>query len=181
MTAPALRIAGVLTAYFLAGWFGLTVASNVSPSITLIWAPAGIAVAAVRLWGRSVLPGVFLGALSVNLITGAGLASLLIATGNTIEALVVVAVFTFFIPTRQRVDDVEWFAFLCVGAVIGCVVAASVGSSALLITDQIPQADFGSAWVTWLTGDFLGIMLIASFVLFLFPPNHPVHADAAAK
>src|SRR6478736_3920662 len=55
-------------AYFVAGKFGLTLASvhtNVSP----VWPPTGLALAAVLLFGIRVWPGVFLGALLVNLTT----------------------------------------------------------------------------------------------------------------
>src|SRR5688572_14521026 len=57
-------LAGV---YFAAGKFGLSLASvhtNVSP----VWPPTGIALAAILILGYRVWPGIFLGALLINLL-----------------------------------------------------------------------------------------------------------------
>jgi integral membrane sensor domain MASE1 len=170
------RIAGVAVVYFLAGWFGLSVASEVSSSITVVWAPSGIALAAVRLWGRPMLLGVFLGALAVNLSFGEAsvIAAPLIAIGNTTEALVASTVFSYFIPNRRRPSDPEWFTWLIIAGLAGCAVAATVGVGALTITDGLAEANAANAWVTWLSGDFFGILLITTAILSIFPPNRHV-------
>src|SRR5205814_8799656 len=55
---------------------------------TLVWAPTGIALAALLLFGYRLWPAVFVGAFAVNLWTGAPmLAALGIAVGNTLEAV----------------------------------------------------------------------------------------------
>jgi len=74
-------------AYFGAARFGLSLASvhtNVSP----VWAPTGIALAAVLLLGYRVWPGILIGAFLANYPTPVPTAaSGLIAVGNTVEAL----------------------------------------------------------------------------------------------
>jgi hypothetical protein len=50
------QIALVAAGYFLTGWLGLSV-PFVGSNITLIWAPTGIAVAALWCWGRGGLAG----------------------------------------------------------------------------------------------------------------------------
>src|SRR5687767_4670617 len=73
--------------YVVAGRFGLSLAF-VNESATAIWPPTGIAIAACLLGGVSVWPSVFIGAFVVNLATSqAVLPSLLIAGGNTCEAI----------------------------------------------------------------------------------------------
>ena len=89
--APGLSsvtLIGILTVvYFTAARFGLSLAA-MHKSVSLVWPPTGIALAAVLLFGYRIWPGIALGAFLVNASTGVGLAvSAAIATGNTLEAL----------------------------------------------------------------------------------------------
>jgi len=78
----------VLAAYLLAGKIGLAVpftSGNVSP----FWPPAGVALAAVLLFGYRIWPAVALGAFTVNFFTPIPhLAAIGIAFGNTVGPLV---------------------------------------------------------------------------------------------
>src|SRR5437870_11746345 len=78
----------LLTAtYVLAGKLGLALAF-VNASVTAVWPPTGIALAAVLIFGPRAWPGIFLGAFLTNETTAGTLAtSLMIASGNTLEAL----------------------------------------------------------------------------------------------
>src|SRR5678816_3480485 len=73
--------------YYLAGRLGLSLAffhSSVSP----VWPPTGLAIAALLILGPRYWPGVTLGAFAVNFATTGHLPSSLgIAAGNTVEAL----------------------------------------------------------------------------------------------
>ncbi|MET0214109.1 MAG: MASE1 domain-containing protein, partial [Vicinamibacterales bacterium] len=74
--------------YTLAGKLGLALAF-VNASATAVWPPTGIALAAVLVFGPRVWPGIFLGAFPTKETTaGSVVTSLLIASGNTLEALV---------------------------------------------------------------------------------------------
>src|SRR5436305_13870735 len=74
--------------YFSAGKLGLALAYE-HASVTLVWPPTGIALAANLLLGRGVWPGVFLGAFAVNVTPHGHVAEALgIALGNTLEAYV---------------------------------------------------------------------------------------------
>src|SRR6185369_3269778 len=91
-------VAGILALaaiYFGAGNFGLSLAF-VNTSVTAIWPPTGIALAALLLWGYRLWPGILLGAFLVNLTTpgnpaappGLSIAADMgIAIGNTLETL----------------------------------------------------------------------------------------------
>src|ERR671934_1028442 len=86
-TAYAAKVAVLAGAYYGAAKLGLNLAFT-SPSVTAIWAPTGISLAAVLLWGYRVWPGVALGALLANAWTGVPAYAVLgIAAGNTLEAL----------------------------------------------------------------------------------------------
>src|SRR5438876_11701830 len=85
------RLAGVLALaaiYFCAGKLGLLLAFF-NASVSPVWPPTGIALAALLLWGYRLWPGIFLGAFLVNFTTaGTPVADLGIAAGNTVESLV---------------------------------------------------------------------------------------------
>ena len=74
--------AGVAAAYFVTGWLGLRLAV-VNPSVTAVWPPAGIALAALLLAGYEVWPAIMVGAFLVNFTTtGSVPGALAIAAGN---------------------------------------------------------------------------------------------------
>src|SRR5258708_2241226 len=82
-----LGMAGLALVYFVAGKLGLKLA-YFHPSATAVWPPTGIALVAFLMLGYRVWPGIFLGALMVNLTTAGSFAVCLgISTGNTLEAL----------------------------------------------------------------------------------------------
>ncbi len=90
-----MKVALLAAAYYGAAKLGLNLAFA-SPSVTAIWPPTGIALAAVLLWGYRVWPGVALGALLANSWTGVPFYAVLgITVGNTLESLA-----GAYLPTR---------------------------------------------------------------------------------
>src|SRR5678816_406260 len=90
--APSLSdatwIAGVAIAYFLAAKIGLALAT-VGVTVTLVWPPSGVAVAAMLLRGPRVWPGVMIGAFAANATTDAPLGvAVFTAIGNPLESVV---------------------------------------------------------------------------------------------
>src|SRR6266581_166363 len=83
-----LPLIGLLAiAYIIAGKLGLMLAS-LHASASPVWPPAGIALAAMLLFGYRVWPAIFIGAFLVNVTTAGNVAtSFAIAIGNTLEAL----------------------------------------------------------------------------------------------
>src|SRR5690348_560865 len=60
----------------------------VAEQVTTVWAPTGIAVASLLLWGRRLWPAIWLAAFVVNLDTTAPpWTAFFLASGNTLEAL----------------------------------------------------------------------------------------------
>ena len=66
LTPSALILVGL--AYFTLAYLGLRLAS-VNPSATPIWAPTGLAIAAILLWGNRITPAVFIAAFLINQLT----------------------------------------------------------------------------------------------------------------
>src|SRR5439155_15316387 len=81
------RLTILYTLYFGSTKAGLAFASA-NQSVTSIWPPTGLALAAVLIWGYRIWPAIAAGAFLANITTaGPVLAVSAIATGNTLEAL----------------------------------------------------------------------------------------------
>jgi len=70
----------VFTVYALSGWVGIEFAGIGEGSLTLIWLPSGIGLAACIIYGRSILPAIWLGSFVAN-------SPYLISTSNTSPVL----------------------------------------------------------------------------------------------
>src|SRR5688572_7959415 len=97
-------IAAFTILYFAAGRLGLSLAL-VNASASPIWPPTGLAIAACWLAGPWLWPGVLVGAFLVNLTTtGAVAPSMIIACGNTAEALIAQALIRRIGNGRDALD-----------------------------------------------------------------------------
>jgi PAS domain S-box-containing protein len=134
--------------------------------ITPVWAPAGIALAAVILFGRSFAIAVAIGALIANATSGASFPeAVAISIGNTLEALVgrELLVRAGFHPSLGRVRDV--LAFVLLGACLSTTVAATNGVTALWVGGSLAGASYGSEWLLWWAGDAMGVLIVAPLIL----------------
>src|SRR6185295_10475012 len=128
-------LAGV---YFAAGRLGLLL-PIVHDHVTLLWAPTGIALAALLLFGPGAAPGVALGAFLVNFTVGGPLvAAAGISLGNTLEAAGGAWMLrrAGFHPSLDRVRDV--FLLLGLGAAASPLVSAAIGVSSLAAFGLLP-------------------------------------------
>ena len=140
----------------------------VSGFATLVWAPTGISLAALLLFGNRLAPGVFLGAFLVNWWTGASvLVALGIATGNTMEAVLgawVMRRLSGFVATFDRLRHV--LGLILGAAAASTLVSATLGVSSLFLGGVIrsgPQAF--ETWRAWWVGDALGNLVVAPLLL----------------
>lgn len=161
----AFGIALLAGAYWASGRLGLELAFE-TRSVTAIWPPTGIALAALVLWGRALWPGVALGALLANAWTGVPLITLLgIVVGNTLEAVVGAYLLELF-RVRAALDTVrDVLGLVFLAGVLSTTVSATLGVSSLLVGDEIGGGDFASVWRTWWLGDMGGDLLVAPVLL----------------
>jgi len=146
--------------YFAVGRLGLLI-PIVDRHVTLLWAPAGIALAAVLRFGPRALPGIALGAFLVNFTLGGGLALALgIALGNTLEAAVGAWLLrrAGFRDSLERVRDV---LLLILGALASPVIGAAVGTASLAAAGLLqPDLAALNAIGYWWLGDAMGALLM---------------------
>ena len=167
-------MAVLFAAYVSAAKLGieLSVARGV---ITPVWAPTGIALAALVLFGLRLWPAVALGAFVANVTSGAApLDAAFIAVGNTLEAVVGGALLlrVGFRPAIDRVRDV--FSLIVFGALLSTAIAATNGVTTLWVSGEISGSDYGSRWLLWWIGDGMGALIVAPlmFVLSTRPWRH---------
>ena len=134
---------------------------------TLVWAPTGIALAALLLLGYRLWPAIFAGAFVANLWTGAPLlAAIGIAVGNTLEALAGVALLRRRAGFRVQLDRLEDVASLIVLAAGLCTtISASIGVASLLAAGTIAFQQIAATWRAWWLGDLVGALVVAPLLL----------------
>lgn len=175
----ALNILFIAVVYFGLAVTSLTFsfhASNASP----VWPASGFAFAILLLTNKKLAYGIFLGAFSANIyvflknetcaFSTAIWVSLLIAAGNTLEALAGYFLLQKLIPKakkKQLFKNVQSVYKFAITALIMCLASSTIGSISILIGGVIPFHDFLLVWFTWWTGDVSGVLLLTPFILML--------------
>src|SRR6185295_20410768 len=88
-----------------------------------------------------------------------------ITVGNTLEALAGAYLLRVadFRPSLERVRDVIALAVL--GGIVSTTIAATIGTTSLLASNEITSEEFGSVWRTWWLGDMGGDLVVAPAIL----------------
>ena len=176
LSIPArLRLGLILILLFIAsGWVARQLA--IPPAnVTMLWLPSGVAVAGVLLYGRWLLPAVFLASLMLNTILGMSMgsgmaraASLAVwtAAGATLQALIADVLLRRRFGDHielTRVRDV--LGAMALGILIPALVSASIGHLALMALRDFAASRVPGSMVTWALGDILGILTVAPFAM----------------
>jgi PAS domain S-box-containing protein len=158
--------AAVAIAYVASAAVGFRLAF-VAEQVTTVWAPTGIAIAALLIGGFRLAPAIWIGALMANWGTAAPpWTSFVIATGNTLEAVAAVwwlrraRQFDF---TFRRIADV--LAFLLIAVITCTAISATLGVLALSIAGAQPWDRFPILWFDWWLGDAMGALIVAPAIL----------------
>src|SRR5436190_587626 len=169
MSQPLRRVAllvGVAVVYFAAARLGLQFA-YVDRSVTTVWPPTGIALAAFVLYGYQVWPAVLAGAFLANVATaGSPLMSLGIAAGNTLEGLLGAYLVNRFARGGRVFDRVrDIFRFVALAALISTMVSATIGVAALVAGGPRELGEAPRIWLTWWLGDAVGAIIFAPVLI----------------
>src|SRR6516164_6884167 len=142
----------LVAVYFLAGKLGLKLAyANASA----VWPVTGIAIAALLILGLRVWPAIFAAAFLINIATGGTFAaSLVMATGSTLEALAasyLVVRFAGGLDAFQRSQNIFRFALLA--GILSTAISAAFGSTVLLLGGVARWPNYITMFCTWWLGD----------------------------
>ncbi|MBI4463536.1 MAG: PAS domain S-box protein [Acidobacteria bacterium] len=157
--------------YFIAGKLGLKLAF-VNEYATTVWPSTGIALAALLLWGYRLWPAVWIGAFLVYATTGDSfglhrlLASLGIATGNTVEVLLGAYLVNRLARGRrcfEHTRDICRFTLLVVFVI--APVSATFGATSLSFAGLAAWASFSAIWLAWWGGVVSGTFCLAPPVI----------------
>lgn len=144
----------------------------VSGFATLVWAPSGISLAALLIFGLRMWPGVAIGALLANLARGAPwFVALAIAAGNSLEAVVGAYVIRRWGRFRTSIDRLrDAMSLVVLGGFFSTLISATIGVAALASGRLVHHGTFLSTWVAWWVGDMLGDFVFTPF-LFAWQPR----------
>lgn len=160
-----LKLGAVFVGYLIVSQAGLllaTINQNASP----FWPATGFAIFCTIVIGNSAFFPIALAAFLTNyLIPSPVLTAVIIAIGNTLEA--VVGYHLFIAVYRRRALFAHLHeGFAIVGATsIGAVVSASIGVSALYFTANLPKHLLIFTGLTWFSGDAIGGIIVLPLLL----------------
>src|SRR3990172_5236715 len=170
--------------YVTTATFGLSI-DTVSGFATLVWPPTGISLAFLLLFGYKLWPGVWFGAFAANLLKDAPRpVAFVIATGNTLEAVLGVYILMHLVPGfRNSLSRLRDVLGLILVAVVSTTVSATIGVSSLFFGGIVSLSSFPLTWFAWWVGDALGDLVIAPLFLvwstssaFKIPPKKMLEA-----
>ncbi|MCK6485415.1 MAG: MASE1 domain-containing protein [Phycisphaerae bacterium] len=175
---PSLRTLGLIAAlagvYFATGIFGLS-HTYLNQSVTLIWPPTGISLAALMLWGRRLWPGVALGAFLVNYYTTPSVpVALGIAAGNSCEALLGAWLAMRYAGGVRAFERPQTaLRFMLFAAVAATMTSASIGVTSLWLGGLARWSDLDRIWLTWWLGDGVSATIVAPLLVIWFTSPRP--------
>jgi signal transduction histidine kinase len=169
-----IQIGIVALLYFASAWLGHALAFTGTTALS-VWPPSGMAFALLVLMGRSVWPGITIGALAANLLAFWNMQgmsqqaligiSVCIALGQTGEALTGRVLLTRWIKDSfpfNRTRDTFRFLF---ASVFMCVIGSGVASLSLWIASIINNISFGDYFIHAWISNVVGILLFTPLIL----------------
>ena len=165
------RALALAAAYFVVAKIGLRYAT-IGPSISPVWPPTGLAVAALVLLGPRYWPAILLGAFLANATTSIPvLAAAGLACGNATEATVAAYLLRRRARQHLALDDLLGVRTLVgVAAPVGALASAAVGVTSLWLAHVVSGAAVWSALSLWWAGDYLGALVVAPVFLTWLGP-----------
>jgi signal transduction histidine kinase len=157
-------VALVAFAYYVVGRLGLELA-YLDGAVAAMWPPAGLGIAVLFLYGVRLWPGIVIGDLlladfSTPLGTVLGQ-----TVGNTLALVAAALLLRRLVGGRGSLERTLDVLALVLCAVVGALVSAAFGPTALRLGDVISAEELGRVFRTWSLGDVSGVLVVAPAVL----------------
>jgi signal transduction histidine kinase len=162
-------VALLAAAYFGAAKLGQTL--RYTASVSAIWPPAGLGMAALYVFGFRWWPGVFIGETLIN-------AELLLdhpafplgsvvgqQAGNMAEIIIGAWLLRRLIGRRAALDRASQVAGMIVAVGAATAISATVGTLSIYAGDVIQRHELANFWRTWWLGDTAGALVVLPLVL----------------
>lgn len=163
----ALRLIVLAGIYVVAALVGLALAPG-SAHMSAFWPAAGVGLAGVLLYGRSMWPAIAVGALVANAVNGVPIhLSVAIAFGGTLAPVAAATALErlgFRISLRRPRDMI---LLMSVGGASAMLISAAIGSLTLLLGDALGATGYAQALFLWWAGDTTGVILVAPILLVI--------------
>jgi PAS domain S-box-containing protein len=138
--------------------------------ISSVWPPAGIAVAAIVLCGRSAILPLLAAALVTNYVMSNGqiFFTLMLSFANILEAMLGGKLI-------KRVNSFDWtfgttqhvWGFLARNVTLTTLITPVIGSSALWLSGALPASNLTQTFFTWWLSHSLGVLIFTPFILVI--------------
>jgi PAS domain S-box-containing protein len=167
------RVVLLIALYFVGGLVGKET-TFLSGSVALVWPPAGIALAAILLFGYRFWPGVALGAVLFSFMNGMpfGFFTLGTAVGNTMGAVVCAYLLKKFITfdnAMERTRDV--IGYIGLACFLGTTVNAAFNVVSLAYSGEVKWDDLFSTILVWWVPNALAGLVVAPFIITWATPS----------
>jgi PAS domain S-box-containing protein len=167
------RVVLLIALYFVGGLIGKET-TFLSGSVALVWPPAGIALAAILLFGYRFWPGVALGAVLFSLTDGTpfGFFTLGTAIGNTMGAVVCAYLLKKFISfdnAMERTRDVT--GYIGLACFLGTTVNAAFNVVSLAYSGAVKWDDLFPSILVWWVPNALAGLVVAPFIITWATPS----------
>ncbi|WP_066937907.1 MASE1 domain-containing protein [Streptomyces sp. NBRC 110611] len=169
LAPAALTICVLAAVYYVSAKVGLLEQVVIAGArVTPLWPPTGISLSCLLLVGMWTWPGIALGTLLVVASLGPLDAGVLgTMTGNTL-APVCASLMLRRVGFRTELDRLrDGVALVALGAFVGMLISATVGSGTLLLSGDLPAGVFWPTWAAWWVGDAMGILVVTPLLLAL--------------
>lgn len=167
--------------FYLAGQIALPL--SLPPSYaTAIWPPAGIGFAATLIWGKKVLPAIFLVELLIHYAVYdipalfEAPVSLLVALSAPLNSVIrawsgCILVKKYAGYPNPLISAREIILFFLLAGPFAALIPAFLSVYSLVFTGVITESDFSFGFLTWWLGDCIGIIVFSPMFLLVFDNN----------
>lgn len=164
-----LAVVLLAAAYNITAKASLLLVSLPGGEVSPIWPPSGIALGAVLLFGYRVLPGVFLGSLTLNIGDEHPLLIIGILTANTVEPFLGALLVKRWGKSLDFNRSKDVFLFFTLGALIPPAATAIIGTTSICLSRGVPWQFYGEMLWTWWIANVVGIIVFSPLVLAWLP------------
>jgi diguanylate cyclase (GGDEF)-like protein/PAS domain S-box-containing protein len=152
--------------YFLLARIGMLFSVH-SAHTSVVWLPAGLALAAILLAGPRLITGVALGAFAAHYsASGMLVPALIIALGNSLSAFAGACLLERkFAFSRTLEQPHDLLKLIGIGAFGAPIIAATIGASVMISSGPMPSSEWPPLWAAWWAADALGVLLLTPLLL----------------